>query len=103
MATRTRTRRTLPIAPDLNEQADRRLARIEGQVGGLRNMIAEDRHCVDVLQQIASVHEALRGVGKLMMQRYIENCATEGIRSDDAEERHEIHEELLKVIYRFVR
>jgi DNA-binding FrmR family transcriptional regulator len=98
------TKRTeLPIAPGLKEQADRRLARIEGQVRGLRKMIAEDRYCVDVLQQVASVHEALRGVGKLMMQKYVENCATEGIRSDDPEEREETYEELLKVIYRFVR
>lgn len=93
----------LPIAPDLNEQADRRLARIEGQVRGLRKMIDEDRYCVDVLQQIASVHEALRGVGKLMVQKYLESCATEGVRSDDPDERQETYEELLKVIYRFVR
>jgi DNA-binding FrmR family transcriptional regulator len=93
----------LPLAPGLREQADRRLARIEGQVRGLRRMIDEDRYCVDVLQQIASVHEALRGVGKLMMQKYLESCATEGIRSNDPDEREETYEELLKVIYRFVR
>ncbi len=93
----------LPLAPALKEQADRRLARVEGQVRGLRKMIAEDRSCVEVLQQIASVHEALRGVGKLMMQKYIESCATEGIRSEDPQEREETYEELLKVIYRFVR
>jgi DNA-binding FrmR family transcriptional regulator len=102
MASTTR-RAALPIAPDLNEQADRRLARIEGQIRGLRKMIADDRYCVDVLQQIASVHEALRGVGKVMMRKYLENCATDGIRSDDADEREETYEELLKVIYRFVR
>lgn len=94
---------SLPMAPDLKEQADARLARIEGQVRGLRRMIDEDRYCVDVLQQVASVHEALRGVGKLMVQRYLENCATEGIRSDDPEQRQETYDELLKVIYRFVR
>lgn len=93
----------LPIAPGLKEQADKRLARIEGQVRGLRKMINEDRDCVDVLQQVASVHEALRGVGKLMMQRYLQSCATEGIRSDDPDERDETYDELLKVIYRFVR
>lgn len=38
-----------------------------------------------------------------MMQKYLESCATEGIRSDDPEERDETYEELLKVIYRFVR
>lgn len=61
----------LPIAPGLKEEADARLSRIEGQVRLLRRMIEEDRYCVDVLQQIASVHEALRGVGKLMVQRYL--------------------------------
>lgn len=94
---------SLPLAPSLKEQADKRLARIEGQVRGLRKMIAEDRYCVDILQQVASVHEALRGVGKVMMQKYLESCATEGIRSDDPEERDETTEELLKVVYRFVR
>lgn len=93
----------LPLAPDLRKQADHRLARIEGQVRGLRKMLAEERYCVDVLQQIASVHEALRGVSKLMMQNYLESCATQGIRSDDPETREETYEELLKVIYRFVR
>lgn len=92
-----------PVATDLSLQADRRLARIEGQVRGLRKMIGEDRYCVDILQQIASVHEALRGVSKVMMQKYLESCATKGIRSDDAQEREETYEELLKVIYRFVR
>jgi DNA-binding FrmR family transcriptional regulator len=96
-------RTALSVAPSLKQQADRRLARIEGQIRGLRRMIDEDRYCVDVLQQIASTHEALRGVGKLMMQKYLGSCATEGIRSADPQEREETYEELLKVIYRFVR
>lgn len=102
MASKTKPE-ALPIAPDIRQQADRRLARIEGQVRGIRRMIDEDRYCVDVLQQIASVHEALRGVGKLMMQKYVETCAAQGIRSDDPDERDETYEELLKVVYRFVR
>lgn len=96
-------RAALPLAPDLKQQADRRLARIEGQVRGLRKMVAEDRYCVDVLMQIASVHEALRGAGQLMLQKYVESCASAGIRSDDPDERQETYEKLLKVIYRFVR
>jgi DNA-binding FrmR family transcriptional regulator len=58
---------------------------------------------VEVLQQIGSVHEALRGVSKVMMQRYLENCVAEGIRSDDPAEREETYGDLLKIIDRFVR
>ena len=38
-----------------------RLRRIEGQVRGLQRMVEEDRYCADVVTQIASVQEALRG------------------------------------------
>jgi hypothetical protein len=40
----------------------KRLARIEGQVRGLRRMITEDKYCIDVLTQINSVNAALKGV-----------------------------------------
>lgn len=87
----------------LRSQADRRLARIEGQIRGLRKMLAEDRDSVDVLQQIASVHEALRGVGRVMMHSYLATGAADGIRSRNPEERRETYDELLRVLYRFVR
>jgi DNA-binding FrmR family transcriptional regulator len=102
----TRLKATIDVEDEdaeLRSQADRRLARIEGQIRGLRRMVAEERDCVDVLQQLASVHEALRGVGKVMMHAYLATCAIDGIRSNDAEERRETYEELLRVLYRFVR
>ena len=40
------------------EQLLRRLARIEGQVGGVARMVAEDRYCIDVLTQISAVQAA---------------------------------------------
>lgn len=93
----------LAITPSIKEQAKARLARIEGQVRGLNRMLDEDRYCVDVLQQISSVHEALRGVGRLMVQNYLENCATEGMRSDDREDVERIHKEILDLMYKFAK
>ncbi len=39
-----------------------RLSRIEGQVRGVRQMIAEDRHCLDEIQQISAINSAMREV-----------------------------------------
>jgi DNA-binding FrmR family transcriptional regulator len=45
-----------------------RLKRIEGQVVGLRRMIAQDRYCVDLLTQINAVRAALRKVEEQVLR-----------------------------------
>jgi DNA-binding FrmR family transcriptional regulator len=77
-----------------------RLSRIEGQVRGLRKMAEEDRYCVDLLMQIASVQEALRGVGKQVMRHYLQTCATKAIQGRN---RDGIYDELMDVIYKYTR
>jgi DNA-binding FrmR family transcriptional regulator/CheY-like chemotaxis protein len=49
-----------------------RLARIEGQVRGLRQMIEEDRYTGEVIQQAAAVKAALREVAILCFQTHAE-------------------------------
>jgi CsoR family transcriptional regulator, copper-sensing transcriptional repressor len=52
----------------------KRLRRIEGQVRGLQAMIEEDKYCIDVLTQIASVTKALQGVGLGLLDEHIRHC-----------------------------
>ena len=56
----------MAIDEKVRESAQRRLAIIEGQLRGLSKMIDEKKYCIDVLTQISAIHEALRGVGKLV-------------------------------------
>ncbi|GGD21386.1 metal-sensitive transcriptional regulator [Aureimonas glaciei] len=48
-----------------------RLKRIEGQVRGLQNMIAEDRYCLDEVQQINAVSAALREVALVVISQHV--------------------------------
>jgi DNA-binding FrmR family transcriptional regulator len=41
----------------------RRLSRIEGQFRGIRKMVEEERECLDVIQQITAVREAISMLG----------------------------------------
>ncbi|MDP3025124.1 MAG: metal-sensitive transcriptional regulator [candidate division Zixibacteria bacterium] len=80
-----------------------RLNRIQGQIEGLRKMIGEERPCLEILAQISSVHEALRGVGKMMLRNYLESCATRAIRSRDRRKAEETYNDLMEVIYKFAK
>ncbi len=89
--------------PALRASALQRLKRIEGQVRGLARMVEDERYCADVLMQIASVHEALRGVGKLLMRNHLEHCVTEALRSGDALAAERAYGEVLDLMYRHAR
>jgi DNA-binding FrmR family transcriptional regulator len=79
-----------------------RLRRIEGQARGLQRMVEEERACAEVLTQIASVHEALRAVGRELLRNHLKHCATtalgEGGAVADA-----MCDELVDLMYRHVR
>lgn len=49
-----------------------RLARIEGHIRAIRQMVEADRPCPDVLLQIAAVRSALNRVAKILLKEYAE-------------------------------
>ncbi len=80
---------------DTKDVLQKRLRRIEGQVRGLQRMVEEGRYCADVLAQIASVQEALGGVGRVLLQDHLRHCTTDAIRSGDPAEAERVVQELM--------
>jgi len=74
-----------------------RLRRVEGQVRGVQKMVEEDRYCPDIITQIASVQEALRGVGRQLLRNHLKHCATSAIKKGPAEA-DRTYDELLELI-----
>lgn len=56
------------------ESIDRRLARIEGQVRGLRRMLDEDAYCIDILTQVAATRSALDQAAAEMATSHVKRC-----------------------------
>lgn len=83
------------VPAETKEALTKRLRRIEGQVRGLQKMVDEERYCADVLVQIASVQEALRGVGRILLQNHLTHCTSDAIRSGDPAEAERVIEELV--------
>lgn len=63
-----------------------RLARIEGHTRAIREMIKEDRDCVEVLHQIKSVIGAWQQLSVLILDEHVKHCIGEAITSGQAEE-----------------
>lgn len=93
----------MAVEGEVRDEVLKRLNRIEGQVRGLRRLIEEDTYCVDVLTQVSSVHEALRGVGKIILRDHLEHCVTDALRADDPEKAEKTYRELMDVIYKYAR
>lgn len=91
------------ITKEIKKAALGRLNRVKGQINGMQKMVEDGRYCLDILQQISSTHEALRGVGKILMRNYLEVCATDAIQSKKKERQDEIYNELMDVIYKFAK
>jgi len=93
-------KQALPIYDDeLKRDAQARLSRIEGQVRGIAKMLDDDRQCLEVLQQLASLQASLKGVTKTVLRNYLERCATDAIRGNDPA----IYDQLIDVIFKFAK
>jgi DNA-binding FrmR family transcriptional regulator len=66
------------------DRIQKRLHRIEGQVRGLERMVNEDRYCIDVLDQVASVTRALQGVALVLLDDHLAHCVADAIDTGDA-------------------
>lgn len=95
-------RRAVAVDADIKDRNLKRLRRIEGQVRGLQKMVAEERYCADILTQISSVHEALRGVGRELMRNHLKHCAASAIASSQGEA-EAMYDELVAMMYKHSR
>ena len=91
-------RKAVAVDPEIKARNLRRLRRIEGQVRGLQKMVEEDRYCPEILVQVASVHEALRGVARELLRNHLRHCVAEAVRAGGATAERS-YDELLELIY----
>ena len=71
------------------DQLLKRLRRVQGQVGGIERMVAEDRYCIDVLTQISAAQAALDKIALGLLDDHAHHCvvgATEGEQAGKTDE-----------------
>ncbi len=96
-------RKAVAVTPDIKKANLARLGRIEGQVRGLHRMVEEDRYCAEIIEQIASAQQALRGVARALMRNHLQHCATHAIAHGTKQDAAAMFDELLELIYKHLR
>jgi CsoR family transcriptional regulator, copper-sensing transcriptional repressor len=85
---------------DIKASLEKRLTRIEGQVRGLKRMVAEDRYCIDIVTQIAAVRAALRRAEEEILQDHVAHCVEHAIQSGNKADQKRKINELMAVVSR---
>ena len=88
------------IGFESKEDILKRLRRIEGQVRGIQKMIDEDKYCVDILTQVASVRAAINKVGSLILEKYSISCIQNAVSCENQEK---TISELVKAMQSFMK
>lgn len=86
-----------------NARLVNRMARIIGHANKVKNMIAEDRNCTEVLIQLAAVRAALTSLSKLILEEHLSECMTELSEFESEEERREAIDGLMDVVNQFIK
>jgi DNA-binding FrmR family transcriptional regulator len=73
------------LTAEARQDLIRRLRKIEGQAQGIQRMLADDRDCREVLNQLASVRAATRRVSLELMRHYMMSRLNEAERVDTEE------------------
>ena len=79
------------------EKLTARLRRIEGQVRGVENMIAEDRDCHEILQQLSSIRSAVQSASMMFLHEVATDCLL-NTDSVDRSKRELLLEDMLTLI-----
>jgi len=95
-------RKAIAVDPDIKTGNLNRLKRIEGQVRGLQKMVEENRYCAEILNQLASVQEALRGVGRELLRNHLCHCVAHATKTG-GHKAQEAYDELIELFYKNAR
>ena len=74
------------MRPEIQSDAMKRLAYIEGHLKGVRNMLEEDRYCVDILKQTHAIRKAIEKLEALLLDGHLRTCVIDGIQKGKAEQ-----------------
>lgn len=96
---KTPTTRSASYAPE-KQKLLLRLRRMEGQVRGIAGMVDEERYCIEVIQQLASLRAAADGVALKLLRSHLDGCVRRAVEGGDGAA--EI-DEVMELVRRYTR
>ena len=73
----------IPRSAGLQDDLQKRLNRVIGQLNGVKRMIDDNRYCGDVLTQLAASESAIRRISDMVLKEHLETCVSDRIKAGD--------------------
>ena len=91
----------MPLCGEDRSRLIARINRIQGQVGGLKRMVEDDRDCMQVLKQVAAARGALRSLGSVLLEDHLKGCVATAIQDRDGEEATQQIDQVMEIFQKF--
>lgn len=80
-----------------HQDSIQRLKTVEGHIRGIQKMLADDKYCIDIIQQIQAVQSALNKISSQILDGHLKTCVLDAINGDDSDERKRVLNEITQV------
>ncbi len=87
---------------ELRKNIETRLKKIEGQIRGVRGMVAEEKECEQILNQVRAAQSALKSVSGLVLKVYLLRCQSDLLQESLSTEAMEKMEATVDLITKFI-
>ncbi len=85
------------VPPEVKADLSKRLKRLEGQVRGVQKMLADERDCREILQQLAAIRSAAHQASIVVIRKHAAACL---LKTGDPVSSQEVLDELVSVLER---
>ena len=66
-------------------------------------MLDEDRYCVDVLTQLAAIHQGLRQIAREILTDHMKSCVEAAFASGEPAEKERVTAEIAELMFKYAR
>lgn len=70
---------------------------LSGHLDGIKKMVAQDKYCIDIIQQNKAVIAAIKKVNELLLENHLNTCVTDAIKHKNEKQRKKQIKELLEI------
>ncbi len=67
------------------EKLCQRLNRVEGQLGGIRKMLENDKPCDEIIIQLNAAKAALQKISQIILEDHLDHCVIDALRDGKSE------------------
>ena len=65
------------------QELQNRLARVEGHLKKVKEMVQNDAYCIDIITQSLAVQAALRAIDEIILTKHMETCVKDAFENKE--------------------